>query len=244
MTDVNSTYSAGSVLSDYSISKTQQDETKNNELGQSAFLELMITQLNNQDPLNPQENGEFISQLAQFSSVEGLERLNESFDGFSANFLSNQALQASSLVGRSVTVPTDTAILDSGGLVSGVFELPSRTSNASISVYSQAGALLQEIDLGAQSAGEKVFRWDGLHLELDGEMVDWVGDVGEDEMPAALGPGSYTVKVNALIDGEATQMDTALSANVNSVTVGTDGGLILNLAGLGAVGLGDVKLFN
>ena len=92
MSQVNNN-TTGNVLSNLNINN-QPKETKNNELGQTAFLELMITQLNNQDPLSPQENTEFIAQLAQFSSVEGLERLNTNFDNFSSSFMSNQALQA------------------------------------------------------------------------------------------------------------------------------------------------------
>src|SRR5690554_3157858 len=88
----------GNVLSNLNISNAPQ-EKKTNVLGQTALLELMNTQFNNQDPLSPQDNTAFVAQLAQFSSVEGLERLISNFDSFSSSFMSNQALQASSLVG-------------------------------------------------------------------------------------------------------------------------------------------------
>src|SRR5690606_24480922 len=137
------------------------------------FLELMITQLNNQDPLNPQENAEFIAQLAQFSSVEGLERLNSQFEDFSGSFMSNQALQASSLVGRSVSVPTDKALLVPEGIVAGSVDIPESTSNLSVSIYNSNGTLVGQVPLGTRPAGDMVFRWDGMYMEVDGELLDW-----------------------------------------------------------------------
>ncbi|TQV84132.1 flagellar hook assembly protein FlgD [Exilibacterium tricleocarpae] len=241
MTDISAT---GGTLNGLSIREKTQPASADNQLGQSAFLELMITQLENQDPLSPQDNGDFIAQLAQFSSVEGIDRLNNSFDSFSAHFLSNQALQASSLVGRSVTVASETAILEAHGIVSGSFALPASTTQMRVDVYSEAGELLQTMPLGFQTAGEKLMRWDGLNLEINGEIVDWTAAIAEADLPAALPPGKYRFEVNAAIDGENTRLDTALSANVNSVTLAADGGISLNLAGLGTVSLDDVKQFN
>ena len=92
MPEINAT---NSVLSDFSIANQQVVEPKKNELGQSAFLDLMIAQLKAQNPLEPQDNSEFVAQLAQFSSVESLDKLNNNFNSFTSNFLANQALQAS-----------------------------------------------------------------------------------------------------------------------------------------------------
>src|SRR5690349_8345506 len=100
------------------IAKKTPTVKKSNELGQDAFLELMITQMKNQDPLSPQSNSEFVAQLAQFSSVQGIEKLNANFNSFSSGFQSNQALQASSLVGRSVSVESKTSILVDKGIIS------------------------------------------------------------------------------------------------------------------------------
>src|SRR6187402_2976578 len=95
-----STNSASDVLAGYAINKNTSaaPAKKSNDLGQDAFLQLMITQMKNQDPLSPQDNSEFVAQLAQFSSVEGLDKLNKNFNAFTGGFMSNQALQASSLV--------------------------------------------------------------------------------------------------------------------------------------------------
>lgn len=236
MSEVNNN-TTGNVLSNLSINN-KPAETKSNELGQTAFLELMITQLNNQDPLSPQDNTEFIAQLAQFSSVEGLERLNKNFDSFSSSFMSNQALQASSLVGTSVTVPAETARLAAEGIVSGSVDLPAATADMKINIYNSKGTLAASIPVGGMPEGEVSFRWDGQYMEVNGELLSW--SAGETALPV----GEYRFEVYATQDGKAEQLETALSANVNSVTLGADGVITLNLAGLGAVNIGDVKQFN
>ncbi|MFT6330252.1 MAG: flagellar basal-body rod modification protein FlgD [Bermanella sp.] len=212
-------------------------EASDNELGQTAFLELMITQMENQDPLSPQENSEFIAQLAQFSSVEGLERLNTNFDSFTSSFISNQALQASSLVGRSVSVPSSEAELAEGGIVGGTIDLPASTTDMSMNIYNEQGSLVEQIPMGAQAAGNVVFRWDGNRIEINGELTDW-----ESDDPTIS--GDYRFEVIASQNGEPEQLETALTANVNSVTSDASGQLILNLSGIGAVSINDVKQFN
>lgn len=231
--------SNNSLISDLTVEKKHAQKKESEELGQKAFLKLMITQLENQDPLSPQENTEFIAQLAQFSSVESLDNLNNKFDNFSDNFVANQALQASSLVGRSVTVPTDTTLLEPAGVVSAFADVPSSTNRVNINIYNDKGVLVDQIDAGAQPAGPFVLRWDGKYAEVNGEQLDWVS-----EHPDGVLPGKYRFSIEASLDGENTQLDTSLSANVNSVTVGANGNLTLNLAGIGAVGLADVKQFN
>lgn len=217
--------------------EADDESSSGNELGQTAFLELMITQMENQDPLNPQENSEFIAQLAQFSSVEGMERLNSNFDDFTSSFISNQALQASSLVGRLVSVPTSEAELFNDGVVGGVIELPASTTDMTMNILDENGSLVEQIPMGAQTAGDVVFRWDGKRIEINGELSTWQAD-------EAKLPGNYRFEVIATQDGEPEQLETALTANVNSVTAGPDGQLILNLSGLGAVNINDVKQFN
>ena len=228
-----------SVYSDLSIANKQTTDDSSQELGQSAFLELMITQMENQSPLDPQDNTEFIAQLAQFSSVESLDKLNNNFDTFSQNFVANQALQASTLVGRSVTVPSSTTSLNAGGVVNLSSSLPTSSSNVSVSIYNESGELVDQIPLGYQPAGDLVLRWDGMNAELGGELMDWQSAHEE-----GAAPGDYTFEVSATIDGDEVALDTALSANVNSVTVGADGALVLNLSGIGSVSLADVKQFN
>lgn len=222
------------VTDNLSITKRQDTKKNNNELGQAAFLELMITQMNNQNPLNPQDNSEFVAQLAQFSSVEGLERLNKNF----TSFMSNNALQASSLVGRNVTVETDTSVLQAGGIVAGSVDLAHATDDLTVKIYDESGALVQTIPVGDAAKGENVFRWDGQHLEVNGDLLEW--DAGD----SAAAAGEYRFEVTATQNGKAEALGTSLSANVNSVTIGENGALILNLAGIGAVDVTEVKQFN
>lgn len=201
-----------------------EDEAKKNELGQNAFLELMITQLSNQDPLSPQEGAEFVAQLAQFSSVEGIQNLNTTVNDLAGSFRSSQALQASALVGRSVRVPTDVAELAAGQAVQGSVDLPLTTNQLQIDVYDPVGQLISQRDLGPQVAGDVDFSWDGI--KTDGGQAE---------------PGEYQIRASAMIEGENTELVTHMNANINSVTLGQGSEVTLNVAGVGPVALADVK---
>jgi len=241
MSDVASTGSAADVLSSYSINKNPaatDTKKKSNELGQDAFLELMITQMKNQDPLSPQSNSEFVAQLAQFSSVQGLEKLNTNFSSFSSGFQSDKALQASALVGRSVSVEGKTGVLTAKGIVSGSVDVPAATSDLKINVYNSSGALAAQVPVGTVDKGELNFRFDGANMEVNGKLLDWTSGT------TALAPDTYSFEVLASQNGKPQQLTTNMSANVNSVTVGADGKLVLNLAGVGAVDISQVKQFN
>jgi len=241
MSDVAST-NTSDVLSSYGIDKNTSaaatTKKKSNELGQDAFLQLMITQMKNQDPLSPQDNSAFVAQLAQFSQVQGLEKLNTNFNSFSSGFQSNQALQASSLVGRSVSIEGSTSILSTGGIISGDITVPASTSDLKINIYDSKGALAAQVPVGAAEKGDTTFRFDGHNMEVNGELIDWTS--GDTALPA----DTYKFEVLASQDGKSQQLTTSLSANVNSVTIGADGKLVLNLAGLGAVDISKVKQFN
>lgn len=239
MADVSTTKSPSDVLAGYAIDKNTAatPKKKTNDLGQDAFLQLMITQMKNQDPLAPQSNSEFVAQLAQFSSVQGLEKLNTNFNSFSSSFNSNQALQASSLVGRSVSVEGKESVLAQGGIISGTITVPASTSELKVNVYDSKGVLAAQIPIGSAEKGEMNFRFDGESMEVNGELLDWASKT-------PLAPGAYKFEVLATQDGKSQQLATSMSANVNSVTVGTDGKLVLNLAGYGAVDISKVKQFN
>jgi flagellar basal-body rod modification protein FlgD len=240
MSNVTNTQSANDVLSSYAIDKNKAAVTakKSNDLGQDAFLQLMITQMKNQDPLAPQSNSEFVAQLAQFSSVQGLEKLNTNFNSFSSGFQSNQALQASSLVGRSVSVESTSSVLAKDGIISGTITVPASTSDLKINVYDSKGVLAAQIPVGAAEKGDTNFRFDGHNIEVNGELLTWTSGT------KALAPDTYKFEVLASQGGKTQQLATSLSANVNSVTLGVDGKLVLNLAGHGAVDISKVKQFN
>lgn len=212
-----------SVLDQY---QHKNEREVNKDLGKNEFLELLVAQLNNQNPLEPQENGEFIAQLAQFSTLEGVEKLNSSVGEILTGFHSSQALQASSLVGRKVIVPADTAVVDTAETFKGSVLVPQSSSNVAVNVYDSAGSLVNRLHLGAQETGNQSFMWDGKNSE--GEL-----------MP----PGKYTFKAEGSFEGETKGLYTMLPANVDSVTLDPSGGeLRLNLAGLGTVPLSQVQI--
>jgi flagellar basal-body rod modification protein FlgD len=194
------------------------------ELGQDVFLELMITQMQNQNPLDPQDNSEFVAQLAQFSSVEGLDKLNDNVSELVGSFQSNQALQASAMVGRSVKIDTDTSFLTDGGTVAGTIDLTQSTSDMGINIYDSSGQLVSQESLGEHAAGEIPFVWNGT-------------DSNGEQLPA----GEYRFEVLANFGGDPVQLNTALSANVDSVSVGANGVISLNLAGAGSVSISGVR---
>lgn len=217
-----------SALDAISTRNRTQELPKDNELGQDAFLQLLVTQLSNQDPLSPQENGEFIAQLAQFSSVEGIQNLNTSVEDMATSLRSNQALQASALVGRNVRLPTDSAQLNEQGRIDGNIKLPQSTEQIEVRVYDPTGQLVsQEVirnqTSGIISAGDVPLKWNGT--DLDGQPVS---------------PGNYRFEVEALVNGEPQGLETEFNSNVDSVTLGQSGDVTLNVAGTGPISLSKV----
>ncbi len=213
----------GSALDQYQI---KQENTQNKDLGKNEFLNLLVAQLNNQNPLEPQGNGEFIAQLAQFSTVEGVEKLNTSMESLLSGYQSSQALQASSLVGRKVIVPSEKAVVDTSETFKASAVLPVSSSNVYVNVYDSSGASVNRINLGQQSAGSVSFMWDG-----------------KDSSGNLMPPGTYRFEAQATYEGETKGLYTLLPANVDSVTLGQNGsGLMLNLAGLGSVPLSQVQM--
>jgi len=210
-----------SVLDQYQI---KQETTQNKELGKNEFLNLLVAQLNNQNPLEPQGNGEFIAQLAQFSQVEGIEKLNTSMGSMLSSFQSSQALQASSLVGRKVIIPSDKAVVDTSESFKASTVLPVSSSNVYVNVYDNAGALVTRVNLGEQAAGNVSFIWDGK---------DSSGNVAP--------PGTYKFEAQATYGSDTKALYTMLPANVDSVTLGGSE-LMLNLAGLGSVPISQVQV--
>lgn len=203
----------------------ESDEAARKELGQSDFLALLSAQLANQDPTAPTDSKEFLSQMAQFSSVDSLQSLVNQFDDLSNSLTSNQALQASSLVGRSVLIPSSVGhVPDESGL-SGQINLPASANNIRFEIRDSAGQLVRRIEVGSREAGDIEFYWDGRNEE--GEF---------------LGQGQYEVAAFGVVNGKTEQIPTSIRAQVQSVNLGAStGGIVLNLTGLGPVDFNDVK---
>lgn len=222
----DTTINANASITDrYALPEQKRGATK--ELGKNQFLELMVAQLKHQDPLNPVQNEAFVAQLAQFSSLEGIQNLNKSMDSVATTMASNQALQASLLVGRSVHVENQTAAFSGDKSVQGLANLPGSTDQFRVSVLDRSGQIVRQMDLGAQSAGEVKFGWDGRN--------------NQGQLQAS---GVYEFRVEALQDGKNTRLTTWLPANVDSVTLDPVAGMQLNLAGIGARTLTAVKQIN
>lgn len=122
------------------------------------FLKLLVTQLQNQDPLNPVDNAQMTSQMAQISTVSGIEKLNTTVEGLNGQFMQMQALQGASLVGRDVVVPGN--VIDiADGIGQGGFELAGPADAVKVEVLSPAGAVLDTFALGALGSGLHSFDW-------------------------------------------------------------------------------------
>ena len=195
------------------------------ELGQADFLALLTTQLANQDPLSPVDNKEFISQMSQFASVDSLQTLVTQFGELSNSLTSNQALQASALVGRSVLIEGNEGYLFDEGVIAGQLNLDATTTNIRFEIKDEAGQVVRSIEVGTQEAGDIDFIWDGMNN--DGE-----------RMP----PGNYTIAAYGQVGGASEQLKTSVVARVQSVNLDSSDGLIMvNLTGLGQVNFHDIK---
>lgn len=202
--------------------------TNKQSLGQEQFLKLLTTQLTHQDPMKPMESGDFLGQMAQFSTVSGIQDLQASFKNFAESINSGQALQAASLVGRQVLVPSGNAVLSGkdGGKIQGNFELPSSASDVKVRIIDPStGMPVKEINFGTQKSGKVSFDWDGL--DSNGTMSKY---------------GLYKVEASATIDGKNTVLDTNVRASVESVTMASgSNGLQVNLVGLDPVKFNQIK---
>jgi flagellar basal-body rod modification protein FlgD len=182
----------------------------------------MIAQLNNQDPLNPTQNEQFLAQLAQFSTLEGIQNLNESVGSMAAIMRSSAATEAAGLVGRSVLVPTDVALMPGEGF-SGNVVLPESVKQVVVEITTPGGALVEKLTLGPQAQGLARFDWDGR--STDGTLQS---------------PGMYRVRAFAGTGEDAKQFDVQLPQQVVSVSL-TGSELSLNLAGGATVPVSEVK---
>jgi flagellar basal-body rod modification protein FlgD len=195
-------------------------------LGGTDFLTLMLAQLKNQDPTSPVDSNTFLTQLAQLSEVQGITSLNTSFGALSSSLTSNQALQASSLLGHQALVSSSTATIAAGATVSGAVNVPQTTSQVVLNVSDSSGALVSQINLGAQTAGLASFSWNGLTSS-----------------GAQAPAGTYTLTAQyAGATKSSTAATTLVNGTVESVSMGAGStGMTLNVAGVGSVPFSSVQ---
>ncbi len=211
------TGTSGSSSSSNASAASDASAAASTAINEQDFLQLMTTQLQDQNPLQPVSNAEFFSQIAQFSTVSGINQLNSNFTTLASQLSSSQSLQAASLVGQYVLVPGSQAPLDPTTGITGAVDVPS-SGDVKVNVKDSSGALVATLDLGTQSAGSLPFSWNGQ-------------DAGGDSLPA----GTYTISATVSSATGSTAAPTEVASQVTSVTLNGSGGLMLNLKGVGQV---------
>jgi flagellar basal-body rod modification protein FlgD len=199
-----------------SVAKSGKDET------QDRFLSLLVAQMKNQDPLNPLDNAQVTSQLAQLSTVQGIEDMNSKLEALAASLGPNQMSQAANLIGHGVLVPGDTLSPAQLQDVMG-FELSRPADSVTVSIQDGAGNLVRSLNLGPRDVGVNALAWDGLT------------DSG-----AAAAAGEYHFSVAAVQGGQPVSNTTLNLGMVNSVSQSGQG-VQLNLAGNKSVGYADIR---
>ncbi len=218
---------ASNVLAQLATPSQQDSAKKRGELGQDDFMRLLVTQLENQDPTNPMDNFEFLSQVAQFGMVNGIQESQQSLNALLESFFSNRTLQATHLVGRKVIADTGIAQLTQGGQIEGAIDLPVAASTVEVQVSDASGQLVRTLQLGPMDAGRQAFSWDGL--DQNGEAV-----------PA----GPYQVTGRAVIAGETQAVPAYAATTVQSVSVAAGGGdIVLNLDNGASISADSVREF-
>jgi len=190
---------------------------------EQRFLKLLTTQLNNQDPLNPLDNAQLTSQLAQMSTVSGIEKLNSTVESLLAQTGSGQVLQAAGLIDRSVLAPGTSLALEADAAAPFAVDLPAAADSVKVSITNAAGQVVRNLDLGALPAGVQTLSWDGAN------------DSG-----VALASGNYQFSVTASGAGENLVAVPLTYANVSSVAQGPSGAA-LQLADKRTISFSDVR---
>jgi flagellar basal-body rod modification protein FlgD len=195
-----------------------------NQLDQNEFLKLMLAQLKNQDPFKALDPTQFLGQLAQFSTVTGIQAMNKAFDTLAESMRASQVLEGATMVGRGVLVDGSEVQLGATDSIEGSVDVPPGTSDAQLNVFDAAGQLVRRIPLKI-AVGLNDFTWDGTD------------DLGE-RLPA----GTYSLEVVANVVGKSESLPLLVSTRVSSVTIDPNGfGLVLNTPTLGSVSLSQVR---
>jgi flagellar basal-body rod modification protein FlgD len=189
---------------------------------QDRFLKLLVTQMRNQDPLNPLENAEVTTQLAQISTVTGIEKLNDSVGGMSSSFLAAQSLQAGALIGRGILGEGSRLVLEQGGATAGLV-LDGAADRVAVTILKPNGEPVRTLQFSDVRAGTLTFSWDGS--------TDAGGTAPQ---------GVYQFEVKASQQGRTVEAQRLGFGRVQSVTLGGSQ-LVLDTVGLGPVSLDQVK---
>lgn len=196
---------------------------EDSRLGQQDFFKLLTQQLSMQDPTKPVENDQMIAQMTNFTMAEGITGLSEQFSEFTESMTSNQALQASTLVGRQVLIPSDTGYFNGSRSVDGMVALDQSAQDVTLRVENEKGQVVRTVNMGTLPPGQHKFSWDGM---------------GEDGSP--LPAGDYKISANGRVGGASEDLVALTYANVESVSTGGQRGIVLNLESIGRIDFKDV----
>jgi flagellar basal-body rod modification protein FlgD len=229
-TSTSSQQTLDSLLTKLGVKKASDNTSssttaKKSTLDQSDFLKLMTTQLSNQDPFQPQDNTQMIAQMAQFSTVTGIQQLNTTMKDMATQISENQIATVASFAGKTVLVPGTTALSDSTGAISGAIDLPNSVSSLSVQVQDETGTVVKTIELGANPAGLVGFSWDGM--DANGKPV---------------GKSSYNLKATAVVGGKSVAQSTDVYAPITEVPIPAAGAAqTFKVGGVGTVNMTDIK---
>lgn len=161
---ITSSLNATSTSSSSSSSSTIDEQ-------QDRFLKLLVAQLNNQDPMNPMDNAEMTTQIAQINTVTGIQQLNATMKSMSDQFTSLQVMQGGTMVGRTVMTEGDTLAVDTTAkTAAGAFDLDGTAANVTVQVYSSTGNMIGTVPMGSLESGRYSFAWDASSYTGTGDL--------------------------------------------------------------------------
>jgi len=182
---------------------------------QSTFLQLLVTQLQNQDPTSPMDSSQMTSQLAQINTVSGISQLNTTLQSVQTQLTATQQLQASSLIGKDVLAPGTTFAVSSGTAAGFGVEVGSAATDVTVTIKNSAGTTVQTLDLGAQSAGAVPISWNG-----------------ETSAGTQAPEGTYTISATAT-GAPATAGAVPTTVTATPLTISTVEGVVQQSSGVG-----------
>ena len=200
------------LASDFGLNRFEQGSSNRSELGQEDFLQLIVAQVQNQDPFEPTDNGAFIADLASFSSLDSINNLSDSFQTFSTSFNNSQLLNAASLIGQTVTTQGNQFLLEPGQAAEAFVDANGQVGSATVQISDAVGQIVGSINVPLVNPGLNSFSFDGL-----------------DENGQPLPAGNYFLSAS-VADGDADiNLSTEVNTRIESVNLGGPGSSSIEL---------------
>ncbi|MGH8113181.1 MAG: flagellar hook assembly protein FlgD [Rhodanobacteraceae bacterium] len=207
-------------------SQNDANSQSSDPLGLSSqdFMQMLLAQVTNQSPLDPTDPSEFLSQMAELSTVSGINQLDTDVNSLGSSLSSSQALQAAKLVGSQAEAPSGTVQWDGKNNVTGGVVVPTAAQDVTVTVTAPDGTVVDTLALGSQQAGTAAFTWNGT--DANGQSVP---------------PGTYDISATAASSGGTTTLQTLATGTIQGVSLGGSQGLMLNINGLGSVPFSQIQ---